>query len=273
MAESSTPDRGFRELLRADCGQCYGICCVAPGFAASADFAITKPAETPCSHLRDDSWCGIHDTLRDRGFPGCTVYDCFGAGQAVAARAGGDWRGDPGRARRMFAAYPVLRDLHELAYYLHEARGFAVTAEVHGDLDEAIAETDRLAARELDELAETSLADHWTAANTALTRASELVRADEGGRELRGRDLVGADLARADLRGANLRGAILLGADLRAADLTLADVTGADLRGARLFGADLAGAVFLTQAQLDAARGDAATRLPDWARVPAHWAG
>ncbi|GAA1192452.1 hypothetical protein GCM10009675_03680 [Prauserella alba] len=186
MTEVSTPDRGFRERLRADCGQCYGICCVAPGFVASADFAITKPAETPCPHLREDSWCGVHDTLRDRGFPGCTVYDCFGAGQNVAARAGGDWRGDAERARRMFTAYPVLRDLHELLYYLHEARGFAAAAEVHGELDETIDATERLAARGLDELAQMSLADHWAEANAVLTRASELLRAPAAGRELRG---------------------------------------------------------------------------------------
>lgn len=272
MTVPSTPDGEFRRRLRADCGRCYGICCVAPGFVASADFAITKPAETPCPHLRGDSWCGVHDTLRERGFPGCTVYDCFGAGQAVAARAGGDWRGDPARARRMFDAYPVLRDLHELLYYLHEARSFAAAAEVHGELDVAIAATERLAARDLDELAGTSLAEHWATANGALTRASELVRAGEAGRELRGGDLVGAKLARAHLRGANLRGAVLLGADLRGADLAWADVTGADLRGAELHGADLADTVFLTQAQLDAARGDAATRLPGWASTPAHWA-
>ncbi|MCR3718100.1 MULTISPECIES: pentapeptide repeat-containing protein [Prauserella salsuginis group] len=273
MTEESTPDGQFRDRLRADCGRCYGICCVAPGFVTSADFAITKPAETPCPHLRDDSWCGVHDTLRERGFPGCTVYDCFGAGQSVAARAGGDWRGDAARARRMFAAYPVLRDLHELLYYLHEARGIAAAAEVHAELDETITATERLAGRGLDELAQTSLAEHWAGANAVLSRASELVRAQAAGRELRGADLVGAGLRRADLRGANLRGAVLLGADLRAADLALADVTGADLRGADLAGAAVAETLFLTQAQLDAARGDAATRLPDWARVPAHWAG
>nr|WP_253854999.1 hypothetical protein [Prauserella alba] len=45
------------------------------------------------------------------------------------------------------------------------------------------------------------------------------------------------------------------------------------MRGADLSGAALAETVFLTQAQLDAARGDAATRLPGWARAPSHWAG
>ena len=75
----------------------------------------------------------------------------------------------------------------------------------------------------------------------------------------------------ADLRGASLRGAYLIGADLRAADLRMADVTGADLRGADLGGADLTESLFLIQSQLDAAKGDTATRLPPSLTRPAHW--
>ncbi len=37
-----------RHDLRADCGRCAGLCCVAPAFTASADFAIDKPAGQPC---------------------------------------------------------------------------------------------------------------------------------------------------------------------------------------------------------------------------------
>jgi uncharacterized protein YjbI with pentapeptide repeats len=103
-----------------------------------------------------------------------------------------------------------------------------------------------------------------------LTRASELARAP-GGPDRRRADLVGADLRGADLRRANLRGALLIGADLRDADLRSADLIGADLRGASLAGADLTGALFLTQAQVDSARGDGATRLPPVLRRPAHW--
>ena len=75
----------------------------------------------------------------------------------------------------------------------------------------------------------------------------------------------------ADLSGANLRGALLIGADLSHADLRLADLTGADLRAADLRGASLAETLFLTQPQLDAARGDAGTTVPPSLIRPAHW--
>ncbi len=59
-----------RARLRADCTRCAGLCCVAPAFAASADFAIDKPAGRPCPHLGDDFRCGIHEHLDQRGFHG-----------------------------------------------------------------------------------------------------------------------------------------------------------------------------------------------------------
>jgi uncharacterized protein YjbI with pentapeptide repeats len=82
---------------------------------------------------------------------------------------------------------------------------------------------------------------------------------------------MGAPLRRAQLRGASLRGAYLIGADLRGADLRRADLLGTDLRAADLRGADLTGALFLTQPQLTAAVGDAATRLSPSLTRPAHW--
>jgi uncharacterized protein YjbI with pentapeptide repeats len=261
--------------LRADCGRCAGLCCVAPGFAASADFAIDKAAGSPCPNLQGDNRCAIHDTLRPRGFPGCTVYDCFGAGQQVvgATFAGRDWRTDPRLAVRMFQVFAVMRQLHELLWYLTEAVTLPPARPVHAELATAIETIDRLTARGADELAALDVAAHRAHVNVLLLRASDLVRARVPGPrpEHRNADLVGADLAGADLRGANLRGAYLIGARLRGADLRRADLIGADLRGADLTGADLAGSIFLTQPQVSAAAGDATTRLPARLRRPVHW--
>jgi hypothetical protein len=263
-----------RQRLRADCASCAGLCCVVPAFAASADFAVDKPAGRPCLHLRADSRCGIHADLRQRGFPGCTVYDCFGAGQRVVRDTfgGRDWRDDPAVARRMFAAFPVVRLLHELLWYLTEARALPAAAPLRADLDRALAGTEALAGGSPEELAGTDGPAHRAEVNVLLLRASELARASVPRRkDHRGADLVGAALRGADLRGASLRGALLIGADLRGADLRLADLIGADLRGADLAGADLTGALFLTQAQLAAATGDATTTLPPALAHPAHW--
>ncbi|MDW5325293.1 pentapeptide repeat-containing protein [Plantactinospora sp. KLBMP9567] len=261
--------------MRADCERCFGLCCVVPAFAASSDFAIDKPAGRACPNLRPDHRCGIHRDLRERGFAGCTVFDCFGAGQQVAqvTYQGRDWRVDPEIAAGMFEVFPVMRQLHELLWYLTEALALRPAEPLHAELAAALAATERVADGEPSSLVALDVATHRRTVNEVLLRASEQIRSRGGrkGTDRRGAELIGADLRRADLAGANLRGAYLIGADLRGVDLTLADLTGADLRGANLRGADLTGSLFLTQAQVDAAAGDVRTGLPPALRHPAHW--
>ena len=261
--------------LRADCASCAGLCCVAPAFAASADFAVDKPAGTPCANLREDFRCGIHPQLRARGFAGCTVFDCFGAGQHVTAVTfgGRDWH-DPAVAGPMFAAFAVVRGLHELLWYLTDALARPAAGPVHDELRTALADTERLAAGGPEEVVAVDVAGHRERVAALLGRAAQLVRAGSPGPRLarRGADLIGRDLRRTDLRGADLRGAYLIGANLRGVDLRLADVIGVDLRAADVRGADLSEALFLTQFQVNAATGDAATRLPATLDRPPHWA-
>ncbi|CUR54944.1 Pentapeptide repeat protein (fragment) [metagenome] len=258
--------------LRADCASCAGLCCVALRLTRSADFPVDKPAGEPCEHLETDLRCGIHDTLRDRGYRGCTVFDCFGAGQAVTrAWVGPDWREDAEAGRRMFAVFGVVRALHELSWLLERASRLPEASSLAADLDRVSTLTRELAAQDAASLAAYDVTAHRGRVNALLRQASALARAGTGGPELSGADLVGRDLRSRVLVGAGLRGALLTGADLRGLDLSRADVTGADLRAADLRGTDLRETLFVSQAQLDAARGDASTRLPLGLGVPSWW--
>ncbi|TWD82264.1 pentapeptide repeat protein [Kribbella amoyensis] len=253
--------------LRADCGRCFGLCCVALTFAKSADFAIDKPAGEPCPNLRDDFRCGIHSKLRPEGFQGCTVYDCFGAGQKISEQAGTSWRQRPGQD--LFAQLPIMRQLHELLWYLADALDRPETAPIADALRKAehhVEQLTRIAVLDVD------LGNERQQVNALLLRTSELVRGKQPKKkERRGADLVGARLRGADLARANLRGAYLIAADLTGADLRRADLIGADFRDTELSGADLREALFLTQSQVNAAKGDAATKLPATVLRPGHW--
>ena len=261
--------------LTPDCAKCVGLCCVAPAFLASADFAIDKAAGRPCPNLQPDFRCGIHSKLRETGFSGCVAYDCLGAGQLVtqAIFAGADWRTNPEIAPRMFAVYFVVRQLHELLWYLTVAAALSEARPLQTELKAARDETDDFARRGAEALVTLDLAGHRMRVNDLLRSASALERKTSAGPALdrRGADLFGADLRAVDLRGSDLRGATLIGADLSGADLALADLTGADLRGANLAGADLRSALFLMQSQLESARGDLATALPVTRIRPAGW--
>ncbi|MCS5522082.1 pentapeptide repeat-containing protein [Curtobacterium flaccumfaciens pv. oortii] len=270
-----------RSALRADCGSCFALCCTAFGFQRSADFPIDKPAGTPCSNLADDFSCSIHQALRPRGFRGCTVFDCSGAGQYVSQTLydGVSWRDHPDSRAEMFRVFPIVRRLHEMLWHLAEAQDRAVTPDSAGDaalLAEEIRrsldagrpmllalDVEPLHARVRDVLVEVS----------AEVRGRYSAGADDApdGLLRPGADLAGSDLRARSLRGADLRGATLIAADLRGADLSGVDLLGVDLRDARVDGADLSTAVFLTQAQVNAARGDSATLVPDGIDPPSQW--
>ena len=184
------------------------------------------------------------------------------------------WRDAPETAGRMFAAFAVMRNLHELLYYLDEALSLHLPRGLHDELRAARVGIEELASGDPDALLALDAAPLRAGVGDLLHRVSGLARGDPGrGRkkDRRGADLVGAVLTGADLRGTNFRGALLIGADLTGADLRKTDLLGADLRGANLSGTDLRGAIFLIQSQVDAARGDGATKLAPRLTHPIHW--
>ncbi|MGZ3097759.1 pentapeptide repeat-containing protein [Streptomyces sp. H72] len=270
-----TPNAAHPDL-RADCGDCFGLCCVALRFSRSSDFPVNKSAGTPCGNLQEDFRCGIHERLRDQGYSGCTVFDCFGAGQKVSQITfkGVSWREEPDSARTMYEVFPVVRRLQELLKYTAQALDLPSARPVHRDLRRAYEQIDALTRDTPQTLLAVDVDALRGEVNPLLLRASELARAAVPGRKKnhRGAHLIGSRLCGAKLRGASLRGALLIAADLSDADLRDADLIGADMRDTNLCGADLRGALFLTQPQLNAARGDARTKVSDPLQRPSHWA-
>ncbi len=110
---------------------------------------------------------------------------------------------------------------------------------------------------------------------------AELVGANLSWADLRRADLSWADLVGAELSWANLCGANLSEADCTEANLSDAnlieanlgktDLSEIDLRGANLSDANLSEATGLTQEQIDSARGDRNTRMPEGIQRPARW--
>jgi hypothetical protein len=249
---------------------------VVPAFAASAEFAIDKPAGHPCPHLDARFRCRIHDELRPRGFGGCAAFDCLGAGQQVTqiTFGGRSWHTDPGLAGQMFEAFGVMRQLHEVLWYLAEAinRTGDLDSHLTRDLIGARRRIDALTGCAASDLIALDVAAVRRETGELLRRASSLVRSgiSTGSRQKR-HSMMGANLRGANLSGADLRGVSMVGADLRGADLRTADLLGTDLRGADLSGADLTACLFVLQSQVDSARGDAGTRLPAARERPAHW--
>ncbi|MGC7870799.1 pentapeptide repeat-containing protein [Desulfosporosinus sp. SYSU MS00001] len=279
---SSWSDRILSQL-RADCENCFGLCCVALYFSASEGFPIDKKAGQPCLNLQSDFLCHVHKNLRELGLKGCLAFDCFGAGQKVSqiSYVRKDWQKDPESAEQMFEVFLIMRQLHELLWYLTGALILKAASPIHGAISAMLERIETLTDQRPDLVLELDVAALRNDVNVLLLKVSELVRADacleqkvHAGRRKtfsRGADLIGKDLRKFDLRGANLRGAYLIAADLRGADLSDTDFIGADFRDTDIRGANLSRSIFLTQGQINAAKGDNSTLLPYSLLRPASW--
>jgi hypothetical protein len=179
----------------------------------------------------------------------------------------------------MFAVFKVVRQLHEMLWYLAEAMQRTFDPELAAAADHL---SDRIAAAAQGDASTVLAADVETLhgeVRALLVEVSEEARASYGAEDQQtvdgglqpGADLMGANLANQRLCGADLRGAYLIGANLKNSDLTAVDLLGADLRGAQLHGADLSKALYLTQPQINAAEGAPTTLLPTRLTRPAHW--
>ncbi|UJF28436.1 pentapeptide repeat-containing protein [Planococcus sp. 107-1] len=267
----------IRSRLKADCSQCFGLCCTALNLIASNDFAINKPAGMPCPNLQQDFRCQIHSKLREKGFKGCTVFDCLGAGQMIAQSTfgGNSWQTHPENAERMFQAFPVMEQLFEMIAFIAEALSYKSSAALQQELTDQLDLLQRLAKLSADELLNLDLVAYRHPVKELLVKASKEIRSKigDGKRKLEhpGVDWMGKRLVGQDLRGANLRGAYLIAADLGKSDLRAVDFIGADLRDANLNGANLSTSLFLTQMQINSAKGNQETKLPDHLDRPSHW--
>jgi len=279
----SVPLSNISPNLQADCETCFALCCVGLYFSCSEGFPNDKEAGQPCHNLQPDFRCCVHKNLRQLGLNGCTSFDCFGAGQKVSqvSFGGQDWRNNPEFAKKMFDVFQIMRQLHELLWYLTEAVTLQQAHLIHASLCSMYDKTDHITRLSPDMLMELDMAEHRAEVNTLLKKTSEYVRtAARGGEKIPARrfktlggklDLMGADLKRTNLIGENLRGAFLIAADLKGVDCRGADFIGADLRDADLRGADLTNSIFLTQAQINAAIGDTSTKLPLSLTRPTYW--
>lgn len=178
----------------------------------------------------------------------------------------------------MFSAFKILKQLHEMLWYLLEAQERTYDPDIEDEIRELADFLVSLTRGDVDELLSVDMDDVHASVRAVLMTVSAHVRVSyfaDGGR-VHPRIAPGADLAGTDLRayrlcGADLRGAVLIGADLRGCDLAGVDLLGADLRDTRVEDADLSRALYLTQPQLSAARGNGRTRVPAAVSVPEGW--
>jgi len=275
--------RNIRGNLTADCTKCFGLCCTALNIVASSDFPINKPAGTPCMNLQSDYSCQIHSQLRNQGFKGCTVFDCLGAGQVVSQVTfkGLSWRENPDIGKKMFQVFPIMEQIHEMIAYVAETLSYDIPDDLADKLEKQLEELQALTKLDADNLLSLDLVMYRFSLNELLTLASDFVRKNtidkvSSIREIKEFDharvnWMGKKLKGKDLRATDFRGAYLIAADMRNTDLRAVNFIGADLRDVNFSGADLSSSMYLTQMQINSAKGNVKTKLPSYIHRPSHW--
>lgn len=268
-ALSPTWPQDLLGTLSIDCGNCSGLCCMALYCFQIDGFPADKPPGKACPHLQQDFRCGIHQQLAPRGLKGCMAYDCFGAGQVATQKFGAaSWRQNAKAAQEASALFGQLFSIHQALWLL------AHTAQLHPPCQNTLAP---LAAQllALSQLGAQALIDQdleplLRQVNRQLHGVYQQVSGASGppplhqqylGQSFRGKKLMGRDFT----------GALLIATDFSGCNLTHCSLLGADLRDANLADADLRRCFFLTQMQINGAKGNAATRLPPGLNHPGSW--
>lgn len=277
-------DNKLFDELKIDCEKCFGLCCLALYFSASDGFPADKESGKSCINLQSDFKCSVHNNLIKRGFKGCIAYDCFGSGQKVAqiTYKGRDWMQSSELVNQMSEVFLIMRQLHEMLWYLKEASVLDISDKVKTKIDLIIEETEKITTMNPEQLIDLDITSHKVKVNSLLSQASESVMEKvksfikssntKNKKKLsKNIDLIGADLRKTNLIGADLKGRLMIAANLKDTDLSGANLIGADLRDCDIRGANLRNSMFLTQLQVNTAKGDSNTKLPASLVCPEHW--
>lgn len=292
------PSHG-RKRLESDCSNCCGLCCTALCFSKTEGFPADKEAGIPCRHLCEDFSCDIHSSLSRLRMKGCINYDCFGAGQITAEIIfqGKSWRQLPD-PEEMFRIFFLELKLHEAMWYLEEAALLSPAATLSPRIHTALAGIERLAYGSRPYLTEDGVHEEIIKVNGLLKEtirmtldyaASQMMPPKKAGAPRTARDhsassrkypkthgsgslrYLGYNFQGADLSAIDFSSSFLIAANLKGCRLYGTCFLGTDLRDADISGADLRDAFFLTQMQINAAKGSRDTRLPSWLKMPDHW--
>ena len=264
-------DESYR--LVSDCSRCSGLCCIALYCFKSDGFPQNKPIGKPCINLMGDYKCRIHNDLESMGMKGCIGYDCFGAGQYLTEEVyrGVTWQTQPERVKEICDLYIFMYRMFQLRFFLYESKKLVSSETLLPEINQLLQENDAMCRLPVEELYEQPIDSYQAKVNHILKKScvelSKFIGAGNSketnflNRNFKGKDLSGFDFNMKPLIASNFENCKFKGATF----------IGTDTRDANFNGADLREAVFLSQGQINAAKGSRRTKLPKHLKYPVTW--
>lgn len=266
-------DRNESYRLTSDCSKCSGLCCIALYCFQSDGFPQNKPIGKPCIHLMDNYKCKIHSNLESMGMRGCIAYDCFGAGQYLTENiyGGVTWQTQPKRTKEICDMFVLVYRLFQLRFFLYESKKLASSELLLAEISRLLQENDMICRLPIEEMMQYLIEEYQDRVNSVLKRACIALTNYLGIKNNFGQNFLNRNFAGKDLSGVDFNMKPLIASDFRNCQLKGATFIGADTRDANFDGADLREAVFLSQGQINAAKGSCRTKLPDHLKYPDTW--
>lgn len=262
------------QSLKSNCSQCSGLCCTALFFSKMDGFPENKQAGKPCFYLQKNFQCKIHGELEKRKMNGCIGYDCFGAGQQVTQSiySGQTWQNTPGQAKEIFDVYLKVFQLYQIRYFLLEAMTILPAKMLQNNIKLLIEENEITCNSKPQDIILFNTEKYRNRANILLKQVCSLLQKSLCCENKKcPSDFMGSNFENKDFRGLDLSTKLLIAANFNHCVFDGTIFLGADTRDADFSNADLRDAVFITQGQINSAKGNRNTKLPQYLDYPYTW--
>jgi len=260
------------ESMKSDCSKCSGLCCTALFFSKVDGFPKDKIAGKPCINLQKDYRCKIHSQLEQQKMRGCIGYDCFGAGQQVTEiiYKGKAWDELPNQSAEIFDVFTTLLQIYQIRYFLVEASLLTFTGELKRDIHKLIVENVQIANCSPEKILSIDMQEYRNNINALLKKVCKLLKKMLNSKDCP-KDFIGKNFKGNDMSGMDFRDKLLIAANLSDCIFNGAIFLGADTRDTNFSGADLRETIFLTQGQINSAKGNRKTKIPTHLDYPPTW--
>lgn len=252
------------------------MCCVALYFSKAEGFPENKKAGTPCKNLQTDYQCSIHAQLSANSLKGCISYDCFGAGQQVTSLMPKRpiWNAiSPKEKDMIFSAFLTVMQLHHSLWYLAEATTLCLPKTEKEQLELLLIEGKKLAEQPIEVLQNRNIKPFQNKTNHLLKIISQEIRMKfcSDNKTVYSQNYMGKSLKRRNFTGQDFSMSLLIAASLEQSNLYGVNFLGADMRDTDIKNTDLSHSLFLSQMQINSARGNKMTVLPPYLSKPSIW--
>ena len=255
--------------MKSDCAQCCGLCCTALYFSKIDGFPNDKEAGTPCVHLQHNFQCNIHSQLEKKGLKGCIGYDCLGAGQQVTQKIYHhlNWQSHPEIREEMFDVFTIVFQLHQMYYYLQEAFTITCSSSIKEKIINLLNENQKVCNGCPTDILVYPIDTYRKQTNSILQLViSQHVKGNKKLPSMLGKSFVHTQFHHYDFSFQ-----LMIAADFEGCSFHECILLGADTRDANFQNADLSTARFLTQHQVNCAKGNLKTKLPAHLDAPVTW--